>query len=173
MHVGRDARRIVERSDVRTIMKAPRHPYTRGLLKSLPSRIGLLLEAVTRRQPELESRVVVSAIIDAAVDSLMWFTFVLIVIAVIAAVAAYAWERRDKLGRVSMETPPRTIGRWVRDNVASILAVGIGIIVVIALWSVGGPGIALLTAAALLLLFIAVKVLSDQADDEPNAAGQG
>jgi hypothetical protein len=55
--------------------------------------------------------------------------------------------------------------------VAGILAVGIGIIVVIALWSVGGPGIALLTAAALLLLFVAVKVLSDQAGESGAASG--
>lgn len=33
MYLGR----IVERSDVYTIMKRPKHPYTRGLLKSLPS----------------------------------------------------------------------------------------------------------------------------------------
>ena len=33
MYLGR----IVEQADVRTVMKAPRHPYTMGLLKSLPS----------------------------------------------------------------------------------------------------------------------------------------
>ena len=33
MYLGR----IVEQADVRTIMKAPRHPYTMGLLESLPS----------------------------------------------------------------------------------------------------------------------------------------
>lgn len=33
MYLGR----IAERGDVRTIMKAPRHPYTMGLLQSLPS----------------------------------------------------------------------------------------------------------------------------------------
>lgn len=33
MYLGR----IVERASVRTVMKAPRHPYTMGLLKSLPS----------------------------------------------------------------------------------------------------------------------------------------
>ena len=33
MYLGR----VVERSDVRTIMKKPRHPYTIGLLESLPS----------------------------------------------------------------------------------------------------------------------------------------
>jgi len=127
----------------------------------------LLLEAVFRRQPELEARVVVGAIVDAAVDSLMWFTFVLIVVAVIVAVAAYLWERRDQLQRPSMETPPRTLGHWVKANTTAILAVGIGLIAILALGNVGGPGIAMLTAAALLLLAIAVKVLSDQADDEP------
>ena len=132
----------------------------------------LLLEAVTRRQPELEARVVVSAIIDAAVDSLMWFTFVLIVVAVIVAIVAVVWERRDELGRTPMETPPRTLGRLVRDNMVLILAAGLGLIGVMALWSIGGPGIALLTAAAVLLLVIAVKVLSDEADEpaEPDAA---
>lgn len=33
MYLGR----VVERGDVRTILKNPRHPYTQGLLKSLPS----------------------------------------------------------------------------------------------------------------------------------------
>ena len=129
----------------------------------------LLLEAITRRQPELEARVVVSAIVDAAVDSLMLFTFVLMVIAVIVAIAAVLWERRDELGRPSMETPPRTIGRWVREHMTAILAVGIGVIGLIALWSIGGAGIAMLTAAAILLLVIAVKVMSDQGDDDEPA----
>ncbi len=47
----------------------------------------------------------------------------------------------------------------------AILAVGIAIIAIMALWNVGGPDIALLTAAALGLLAIAVKVLSDHDDD--------
>jgi len=132
----------------------------------------LLLEALTRRQPELEARVVVSAIIDAAVDSLMWFTFVLMAVAVIVAIVSVVYERRSQLERSSMETPPRTIGRWVKDNAVGVLMVGIGIIGVIALWSIGGAGIAMLTAAAILLLIIAVKVMSDQAD-EPGSASEG
>ena len=133
----------------------------------------LLLEAATRRQPELEARVVVSAIIDAAVDSLLLWTFALILVAVIVAVAAVVYERRSRLQRPSMETPPRTLGRWVKRNAMAILVVGIGVIAVMALWSIGGPGIAMLTAAALLLLVIGVKVLSDQADDEPGATAEG
>ena len=34
--------------------------------------------------------------------------------AVIVAVVAVIWERRDQLGRTSMETPPRTLGRLPR-----------------------------------------------------------
>lgn len=130
----------------------------------------LLLEAATRRQPELEARVVVSAIIDAAVDSLLLWTFALILVAVIVAVAAIVYERRDRLERPSMETPPRTLGRWVKRNATVILVAGVGLIAAAALWSVGSPGIAMLTAAAILLLVIGVKVLADQADDETGVA---
>ena len=96
----------------------------------------LLLEGVTRRQPELEARVLVSAIIDAAVDSLMWFTFVLMLVAVIVAVLAVVYERREELQRPSMETPPRTLGRWVKDHAMVILGVGLGLIAVAVLWSI-------------------------------------
>ncbi len=48
MYLGR----IVEQSDVRTVLKKPRHPYTRGLLKSLP---GVSTEA--KRLPSIEGTV--------------------------------------------------------------------------------------------------------------------
>ena len=48
MYLGR----IVEQGDVRTIMKAPRHPYTMGLLKSLPS-----LTMAKNRLPSIEGSV--------------------------------------------------------------------------------------------------------------------
>ncbi|MEX1334797.1 MAG: hypothetical protein AB1Z66_05840, partial [Candidatus Limnocylindrales bacterium] len=133
----------------------------------------LLLEAATQRQPELEARVVVSAIIDAAVDSLLLWTFVLILVAAIVAVAAVVYERRDQLQRPSMETPPRTLGRWVKRHATVLLVLGVGLIAVAALWSVGGAGIAMLTAAAILLLVIGVKVLADQADDGSRATTDG
>jgi peptide/nickel transport system ATP-binding protein len=34
------AGRVVEEADVRTLFKAPRHPYTRGLLACLPRRLA-------------------------------------------------------------------------------------------------------------------------------------
>ena len=48
MYLGR----IVEQSDVRTVLKKPRHPYTIGLLKSLP---GVSTE--TERLPSIEGSV--------------------------------------------------------------------------------------------------------------------
>lgn len=121
----------------------------------------IILNTVMRNQQEPEARVVIDAIVDASVDSLMYFTFVLIVVALLVAVVALVWERRGEFGRPAMETPPRTLGHWVREHAPVILGVGVAIIAVVTLWAVGGPEIAMLVGAALLLLAIAVKVLSD------------
>ena len=59
-----------------------------------PLRDPLILNTVMRNQQEPEARVVIDAIIDASVDSLMYFTFVLIVVALLVAVVALVWERR-------------------------------------------------------------------------------
>ena len=48
MYLGR----IVEQGDVRTVMKDPRHPYTMGLLESLPS-----LALGKERLPSIEGSV--------------------------------------------------------------------------------------------------------------------
>lgn len=48
MYLGR----IVERGDVRTVMKSPRHPYTMGLLRSLPG-----LNLGSRRLPSIRGSV--------------------------------------------------------------------------------------------------------------------
>ena len=131
----------------------------------------LILEAITRRQEEAGGRILVSAIVDAAVDSLMWFTFILIGLAVIVALAAIVVERGQGGERASMETPLRTLAHWVHDNMSAAIAVGIGIIVVLALWSTGGPDIALLTLAAIGLLVIVVKVVANQDDDTSAVEG--
>ena len=83
----------------------------------------LLLEGVTRRQPELEARVLVSAIIDAAVDSLMWFTFVLMALAAIVAVVASStsdarscsgrrWRRRRARSGAGSRITPWSSWAW-------------------------------------------------------------
>ena len=135
----------------------------------------IILNTVMRNQQEPDARVVIDAIIDASVDSLMYFTFILIVVALLVAVFALVWERRGEFSRPAMETPPRTLGHWVREHAPVILGVGVAIIAVVTLWAIGGPEIAMLVAAALLLLAIAVKVLSDtgKGDDGSRTVTEG
>ena len=129
--------------------------------------VRLLLEAITRRQEEAGAGVFVRTLVDRAVDSLMWFSFILIAIAALVAIAAWYLERRETGERVSVETPLRTLGHSVRENMAAVLMVGLALILVVALWGIGGADVALITAAAAGLLLVGVKVLADQDDDPP------
>jgi hypothetical protein len=130
----------------------------------------LIFSEISAEQQGAESQVIVDAIADAAVDSLMWFTFVLMAVIVIIAAAAAIWERSRSGQRPSEETPMRTLARWAGEHAMVVLGVGLAIIAVMALWNVGGPDIALLIAAALALLAIAVKVMADQGRDDRAAA---
>jgi oligopeptide transport system ATP-binding protein len=47
------AGRIVEEAPVRTLFRDPKHPYTRGLLASLPGRHGTRLRAIEGTVPRL------------------------------------------------------------------------------------------------------------------------
>lgn len=131
--------------------------------------VRLLLEIITRRQEEAGAGVFVSTLVDAAVDSLMWFSFILIAIAGLVAIVAWFLERRETGERASVETPLRTLGHWVRQNMAAVLVVGLALILVVALWGIGGADVALITAAAAGLLLVGVKVLADQDDDPPTS----
>lgn len=131
----------------------------------------LVLEGVVRRQEEPGAQVLVRAVVDAAVDSLMWFTFILMALAAIVALVAWVAERREAGAREALETPPRILARWLRANTATVLAVGIGLILVLALWRSDGPDNALLVAAGIGLLVIAVHVLSRD-DAAGEAAGE-
>ncbi len=54
------------------------------------------LEAVGRNHPELEKRVVLESIIATSVDALMTFTLVLMVIALVVALVAFFYGRRER-----------------------------------------------------------------------------
>jgi hypothetical protein len=127
----------------------------------------LILNAITDKAQEGDASVTVLAIVDAAVDSLMWFTFVVMAISAIVALAAIWWERHKTGERAATETPPRTLGHWARDNAQMLLFVGIGTIAFIVIWNIGGADLALLTAAGLGLLGVAYKVLTGHDDSAP------
>jgi hypothetical protein len=128
----------------------------------------IILNRATQRAQEGDAAPTAIAIVDIAVDSLMWFTFVVMAIAVVVAIVAIVWERRSTGERASVESPPRTLGHWAHENAQTLLFVGIAVIAVGVIWSIGGPDVALLTAAGLLLLGIVYKVLTGH-DDEAAA----
>jgi hypothetical protein len=124
----------------------------------------LIHNAVTNKAQEGDASVTVLAIIDSAVDSLMWFTFAVMAIAAIVALGAYWWEHRKTGERAATETPPRTLGHWARDNAQILLYVGLGILAFVVIWNIGGADLALLSAAALGLIGVAYKVLTGHDD---------
>ncbi len=130
----------------------------------------VIFNRITDRAQEGDASVTVLAFIDAAIDSLMLFTFVLMAFAAAIALFAILYERRKTGERAARETPPRTLGHWAHDNAQNILLVGIGVIAFFVLWRVGGPDVALITAAAVGLLLVAYQVLSHD-DDKPSEAG--
>jgi peptide/nickel transport system ATP-binding protein len=50
------AGRIVEHGPVRSVLRTPQHPYTRGLLASLPGRSGVSIQAIEGSVPPLSAR---------------------------------------------------------------------------------------------------------------------
>ncbi len=119
----------------------------------------LILNGATQRAQEGDAGPTAIATVDIAVDSLMWFTFVVMAIAVIVAIVAIWWERRSTGDRASVESPPRTLGGWAHDNAQVLLFVGISVIAVGVIWSISGADMALITAAGLGLLGVAYRVL--------------
>jgi hypothetical protein len=124
----------------------------------------LIHNANTNKAQEGDASVTVLAIIDSAVDSLMWFTFAAMAIAAIVALGAYWWERRKTGERAGTETPPRTLGHWARENAQTLLYIGVGILAFVVVWNIGGADLALLSAAALGLIGVAYKVLTGHDD---------
>jgi hypothetical protein len=117
----------------------------------------------------------VSGVIRSSVDSLMWFCFLLIVVALIVAGLAIIVERRAEISAVTES--PTSAREWLRVHARDIGWIGIGIVAFVALWNVGGPDVTLLLAAVVGIILIGVSVLarhgggSDSA--EPAGAGSG
>jgi hypothetical protein len=63
---------------------------------------------------------------DSSVDSLLWFTFALIVVALSVAGLAILAERRAELVEAAAE--PRSVREWLRSRSRVIGYVGIGLV---------------------------------------------
>jgi hypothetical protein len=100
----------------------------------------------------------VSGVIRSSVDSLMWFCFALIVVALIVAGLAIIAERRAAIAAVTGS--PATLREWLRVHARDIGWIGIGIVAFVALWNVGGPDVTLLLAAVVGIILIGVSVLA-------------
>lgn len=134
--------------------------------------VRLVLESVSTTVAE-QGLTGVRGVIDSSVDSLMWFSFALIVVALIVAGLAIIAERRAQISAVTES--PASLREWLRVHARDIGWIGIGIVAFVALWNVGGPDVTLLLAAVVGLILIGVSVLAGHAGGpsesaEPDAA---
>lgn len=118
----------------------------------------IVIEDITGTLRRGEGGPAVIAVIDSSVDSLLWFTFALIVVALIVAGLAILAERRAELAEAVAE--PATVREWLRSRSRAIGYVGLGIVAFIVLWNVGGPDITLLAGALVGIVLIVVSLLA-------------
>ena len=131
----------------------------------------LVLEDVTGALRDGDGSVAVRAVIETAVDSLMWFTFALIVVALIVVGLAMWAERRSEPGEgLTESTEDLDLSDWLRSRSRAIGAIGIGIIAFVVLWNVGGPDITLLAAAMVGIVLVGVGVLASRDEGTDEAA---
>jgi hypothetical protein len=117
----------------------------------------LVIEDITGTLGDGEDAAAVIAVMDSSVDSLLWFTFALIVVALIVAGLAILAERRAELVEAAAE--PRSVREWLRSRSRVIGYVGIGLVAFVVLWNVGGADITLLAGALLGIVLIVVSLL--------------
>jgi hypothetical protein len=131
----------------------------------------LIIEDLAGALGSGESGVTVVSVIESSVDSLMWFTFIAIVVAIAVAGVALLVERRAEVGEVIADTGG--LRAWLRTRSRAIAYVGIGLVAFVVVWNIGGPDITLLGAALVGIVLIAVAVIGgrDPGSGEAPAAG--
>ena len=68
----------------------------------------IVLEGITRREREPEVQVLVDAIIDAAEQSFLWFSFLLMAVALVVGLAAWLMERGSASEPAAKASAPET-----------------------------------------------------------------
>ncbi|MFO7531787.1 MAG: hypothetical protein R6W93_04945 [Candidatus Limnocylindrales bacterium] len=125
----------------------------------------LVIEDITGTLRDGENRAAVVAVVDSSVDSLLWFTFALIVVALIVAGIAILAERRAELAEAAAE--PDSVREWLRSRSRAIGYVGIGLVAFVVVWNVGGADITLLAGALLGIVLIVVSLLGGRGAGVP------
>lgn len=128
----------------------------------------VVVEDVTGALRAGENGVTVRGVVDSTVDSLLWFTFALIVVAVVVALVAIVVERRAEISEIVAE--PESLREWLRSRSRAIAYVGIGLVAFVVLWNVGGPDITFVAAALVGLILIAVAVIGGRTPTTGEAA---
>jgi hypothetical protein len=131
--------------------------------------VRLVLENVTGAVA-VEGLPAVQGVLRSSVDSLMWFSFLLIVLALIVAGLAILADRRAEIGAVTAQ--PGGVREWLRAHARDIGWIGIGIVAFVALWNVGGADVTLLAAAVVGVILIAVSVLAGRGGPEAPTASE-
>jgi hypothetical protein len=115
-----------------------------------------------------ENGATVSGVVDSTVDSLLWFTFLLIIVAVAVALVAVLVERRAEVAEVVAE--PESVREWIRSRSRAIAYVGMGLVGFVVLWNLGGPDITFVAAALVGLVLIAVAIIGGRSPSTGEAA---
>jgi hypothetical protein len=127
----------------------------------------LVIEDITGTLRDGENGPAVVAVVDSSVDSLLWFTFALIVVALIVAGIAILAERRAELAEAAAE--PDSVREWLRSRSRAIGYIGIGLVAFVVVWNVGGTDITLLAGALLGIVLIVVSLLGGRGEGVPTA----
>jgi hypothetical protein len=128
----------------------------------------LVVGEITGSLRDGENGTTVIGVADATVDSLLWFTFLLIIVAVVVALVAVLVERRAEVAEVVAE--PESVREWVRSRSRAIAYVGMGLVGFVVLWNLGGPDITFVAAALVGLVLIAVAIIGGRAPSTGEAA---
>ncbi len=124
----------------------------------------VIAEDVTGALRSGDDLVAVRSTVDSTVDSMLWFTFALIVVALAVAVIALLVEHRAEVSAVVAE--PASFRDWLRSRSRVIAYVGIGLVAFFVLWTVGGPDISMAAAAIVGILLLLLAVVGGRGSDD-------
>jgi hypothetical protein len=89
----------------------------------------------------------IGGVLETVGDAMMWFTFIVIALAVVVAVAVFFAEWRGRRSGAGDRGPRPSVAALVRARSTELIVAGTAVIGFFALWRAAGPEIALMAAA--------------------------